>query len=76
MGRLTLKGYIKSYVTEMSYARTNSILKLIDELDCNPRLREPLILYACLTQMPKTVEKKHPEFYDEYQYIAKNCTTV
>lgn len=71
MRRLTFKGYIESYITELSYAGTSSISKLVIELDDNPRLREPLALHAHLTKMPRGIEQKAPEFYAEYKHISE-----
>lgn len=58
MRRLTFKGFLESYVMELSYMGTCSISKLVNELDDNPRLREPLLLYAYLSKMPRGIEKK------------------
>jgi len=66
MRRLTFKGFLESYVQELSYARTTSISKLVVELEENPRLREPLILHGILSGMPSVVCKRNPDFFREY----------
>lgn len=71
MRKLTFKGFIESYVTELSYMGTSSISKLVDELDKNPRLREPLILHAYLCKMPRSIEKKDPKFFCEYRDVVQ-----
>jgi uncharacterized protein YutD len=69
MRQLTLKGFIASYVKELSFSNTSSITKLINELDENPRLKEPLILHGILSGMPSHVSEKAPSFYSEYLKI-------
>lgn len=71
MRRLTFKGFLESYVMELSYMGTCSISKLVNELDDNPRLREPLLLYAYLSKMLRGIEKKDAEFYEAYQCICR-----
>ena len=47
MRELTFKGFLTQYVKELSYQGTNSLYKLSAEASSgNPRLREPLMLYA------------------------------
>jgi hypothetical protein len=49
MRELTFKGFLKRYVKELSHQHTNNIYKLVKETaNENPRLYEPLILYANL----------------------------
>lgn len=66
MRKLTIKGFIASYIEELSYSNTSSISKLVEELDKNPRLMEPLVLHAILSGMPQRVCEKNPSFYTEY----------
>ena len=66
MRELTIKGFISSYVEELSYSGTSSIIKLVKELDRNPRLLEPLVLHAILSGMPQRINEKNPFFYAEY----------
>ena len=46
MRKLTFEGFLKQYVAELSGVQTTSIHKLADCLRENPRLKEPLFLYA------------------------------
>ena len=47
MRELTFSGFLKRYVRELSFQDTNSVYKLSAEaVKENPRLREPLFLYA------------------------------
>jgi len=46
MRELTFTGYLEQYVRSLSNGSTNSIFKLAREVPENPRLREPLLLYA------------------------------
>jgi len=47
MRQLTFKGFLKQYVNELSFCRTNKIRLLADEApNGNYRLVEPLVLYA------------------------------
>lgn len=47
MRRLTFLGFLARYTRDLSYAGTNNIRELAREAaERNPRLREPLLLYA------------------------------
>lgn len=46
MRKLTFGGFLKQYVAELSGVQTVGIHKLADCLQDNPRLKEPLYLYA------------------------------
>ena len=46
MRKLTFEGFLKQYVAELSGVQTASIHKLANCLSENPRLKEPLFLYA------------------------------
>ena len=46
MRKLTFEGFLKQYVADLSGVQTASIHKLADCLQDNPRLKEPLYLYA------------------------------
>ena len=70
MRQLTWKGFLASYVKDLSCADTCSINKLVKELDQNPRIKEPLILYGIATGIPKGIPQRYPEFYEEYVYIS------
>ncbi len=50
MRELTFKGFLKSYVNELSFCRSLSLFELCSEAaGLNPRLREPLLLYSMLS---------------------------
>ncbi|MFT8889623.1 MAG: hypothetical protein ABF904_12505 [Ethanoligenens sp.] len=50
MRQLTFAGFLKSYVKEPSYSGTSAFRKLAAEaIEDNPRLKEPLLLYAHFT---------------------------
>ena len=46
MRKLKFEGFLKQYVAELSGVQTASVHKLADCLNENPRLKEPLFLYA------------------------------
>ena len=46
MRKLTFEGFLKQYVAELSRVQTASVHKLADCMTENPRLKEPLFLYA------------------------------
>ena len=46
MRKLTFEGFLKQYVAELSGVETASVHKLADRMAENPRLKEPLFLYA------------------------------
>ena len=46
MRKLTFEGFLKQYVVELSGVQTASVHKLADCMTENPRLKEPLFLYA------------------------------
>ena len=73
MRELTFKGFLKSYVRSLSEAETNSLYKLVKEAaDKNPRLREPLFLYAKFTDSTDVLLRasKKTGLYSEYKNLA------
>lgn len=70
MRELTFKGFVASYVRELSYTGTSSMRKLLEELDENIRLMEPLVIYAVLMDAPQKVCRKNPDFYAEYMRMG------
>jgi len=46
MRKLTFHRYLERYVRSLSFGKTNSITKLVKEVPDNPRLKEPLFLFA------------------------------
>lgn len=73
MRELTFAGFLKSYVRSLSKAETNSLYKLAKEAaDDNPRLHEPLLLYAVFTDKTDVLLRaaKVPALYTEYKNLA------
>lgn len=51
MQQLTFRGFLKDYVRQLSAANTTRLSTLVREsAETNPRLREPLLLYAVFDQ--------------------------
>ena len=70
MRNLTFKGYLTQYVRQLALEETNSLYKLAAEAGSNnPRLREPLFLYAVYSQKEKVLLQatKEPTLYMEYR---------
>ena len=70
MRELTFKGFLTQYVRQLSKSDTNSLYKLAAEAGSdNPRLREPLLLYALYSgkQAVLLQAAKDPELYAEYK---------
>lgn len=57
MRKLTFLGFLRNYVKQLSEQNTVSIYKLVKECAENPRLREPLFLYALETEKVELLEK-------------------
>lgn len=74
MRQLSFVGFLEQYLCELSFSKTSSVLKLLKELDSNPRLKEPLILYCAYSKIPISVSKNYPSFYKEYQYISNTIS--
>lgn len=73
MRDLTFAGYLKSYVRSLSTTETNSLYKLAEEAaDKNPRLREPLLLYAVFTDKTEVLlgAAKVPALYSDYNNLT------
>lgn len=73
MRELTFRGFLTQYVKQLSAEKTNSLYKLAAEAGSNnPRLREPLFLYAVYTQKEKVLLQatKEPELHAEYNRLA------
>lgn len=76
MRKLTLKGYLETYLINLSYSNTSSVSKLIKELPNNPRLKEPLVVYSILTETTERICMKNREFYSEYEYVKNNYSNL
>jgi len=68
MRPLTFKGFLKTYLQELAGTPTTSLSRLVDlSRTENPRLREPLFLYACASKQTDrflTLAKDYPQFKD------------
>ena len=84
MRELTFRGFLTQYVKQLSFEETNSLYKLAAEASgSNPRLREPLFLYAVYTQKERVLLQatKEPALYAEYDrmvslYTAEKITEL
>ncbi len=76
MRQLTLKGYLESYLIQLSYSNTASVSKLLKELPDNPRLKEPLVVYAILNNTSTNICRKNQKFYQEYIYVRENYSNL
>ena len=77
MRELTFKGFLTQYVRQLSKSDTNSLYKLAAEAgNENPRLREPLFLYALYSgkQTVLLQATKSPELHAKYQKMAQYGT--
>lgn len=70
MRELTFRGFLTQYVRQLAVEETNSLYKLTAEASSNnPRLREPLFLYAVYTQKEKILLQATKE-----PYLMQNMT--
>ena len=83
MRELTFKGFLTCYVRQLSKTDTNSLYKLAAEAATdNPRLREPLFLYALYSEklsvlLQATKNAALRATYDEMaQYTAQQMTVL
>lgn len=74
MRRLTFEGFLKQYVAELSGVQTASIHKLADCLQENPRLKEPLYLYALAFDKVNLLLRytKDPVYLAEYERLSSS----
>ena len=70
--KLTFEGFLKQYVTELSGVQTASIHKLANCLHENPRLKEPLYLYALVFDKVNLLLRyaKDPVCLAEYERLS------
>ena len=74
MRELTFNGFLKQYVRSLSLANTSGLYKLAAEAASdNPRLREPLFLYAFFSGKEKVLltAVKSQELYEKYTNMLK-----
>ena len=73
MRQLTFSGFLEQYVVSLSVSGSSGVYSLVREAkSTNPRIREPLLLYALATNRVKTLltaSVKTP-MYDEYFAMA------
>ena len=77
MRELTFKGFLTQYVKQLSEQKTNSLYKLATEAtSSNPRLREPLFLYAVYSQKQDLLLQavKEPALHAEYHRLVSLYT--
>ena len=74
MRELTFNGFLKRYVRELSLQDTNSVYKLSAEaVKENPRLREPLFLYALFSDKMSVLMQacRNSELLAYYKPLSK-----
>lgn len=74
MQRLTFRGFTKRYVASLSLSGTTAIYQLVREVVAgNPRLREPLFLYAISNGHLGTLltAARNTELYSAYTDLSK-----
>lgn len=74
MRELTFRGFLKRYVAQLSRQGTNSLYKLAAEAGSgNPRLREPLLLYALYSRKQDILLRavKDPALWREYDGLLR-----
>ncbi len=79
MRTLTFAGFLKSYVRSLSLTETNSLYKLAEEAaDENPRLREPLLLYAVFADKTDVLlhATKSPALYSAYKNLTNRFDKI
>lgn len=77
MRELTFRGFLTQYVRQLSEQETNSLYKLAAEAgSSNPRLREPLLLYALYSQKQDVLLQatKAPVLREEYHRLVSLYT--
>ena len=78
MRELTFKGFLAQYVKQLSAQNTNSLYKLAAEAsDDNLRLREPLLLYAMLSEKQDVLLKaaKNLVLHKHYSEMVSQYTS-
>lgn len=75
MRELTLGGFLRGYLNDLSNENSENLSYLAEKADTeNPRLKEPLLLYAYFTKEPKTVKRQfaNSSLYKEYCDFLEN----
>ena len=79
MRELTFRGFLTQYVRQLSVNETNSLYKLAAEAsNGNPRLREPLFLYALYAQKQGVLllATKDPSLRADYDGLVSRYTVA
>lgn len=79
MRELTFKGFLSRYVKQLSVNDTSSLYKLAMEASTNnPRLREPLLLYAMFSDKQDVLMRaiKTPDLRSEFENITLRYTVA
>ncbi len=74
MRELTLNGFLKKYLVDLSGKKSENLSNLAYEADHNnPRLKEPLVLYAYFCKEPTTVKRQfaNSSLYEEFCLFLK-----
>lgn len=77
MRALSFHGFLKQYLRTLSGLETESVYKLLDAVRDNPRLREPLLLYALLSLSGPRLERfvgKDTRMEKDYAEHFKGCS--
>lgn len=77
MRELTFRGFLTQYVRQLSEQETNSLYKLAAEAgSSNPRLREPLLLYAVYSQKQDVLllATKDAVLHEQYSRLVLQYT--
>ena len=74
MNRLTFQGFTKKYVSSLSANNSTGLYALAREVQNNPRLKEPLFLYAASHGKVHVLLRatKDPALHSEYLTLANN----
>lgn len=79
MRELTFRGFLTQYVRQLSANQTNSLYRLAAEAsNHNPRLREPLLLYALYSQKQDLLllATKDPALRADYDRMVSQYTAT
>lgn len=71
MRRLTYEGFLEKYICELSGLNTCSVSKTLKVLPDNPRILEPLALYAVMTNASYSIMSKNKDLMSECSMIKE-----
>ena len=72
MRRLTYEGFLEKYICELSGLNTSSVSKTLKVLPDNPRILEPLALYAVMTNVSYNIISKNKDFMSECSMLKEH----